>query len=313
MDRFEAMAMLLAAVEKGSLSAGAREMGVPIPTLTRKVAELEALLGARLLTRTTRKLSLTHAGIEYVDAARRILDQVEEAERRAAGEFKAPKGKLVVTASVLFGHLYVLPIVVDFLGTFPEINVKLVLGDRYTDLVDHHIDIAIRFGVLPDSEIIGTRVGSMRSMICGSAVFLKKHGRPDTPDDLRRLPCVATDGPMLSPIWKFRDPISLTVFETRITPRLQVSAAISAVEAAVRGIGLVRLLHYQAVEELEAGKLQVVLENFEPEPEPIHIVQIPRAQMPLKLRRFIDFAGPRLRSSLSRLQARSISPRVMAQ
>jgi DNA-binding transcriptional LysR family regulator len=312
MDRFEAMSMLFAAVEKGSLSAGAREMGVAIPTLTRKVADLEALLGARLLTRTTRKLSLTHAGVEYVDAARRILDQVEEAERRAAGEFKTPKGKLVVTASVLFGHLYVLPIVTDFLATFPEINMKLVLGDRYADLVDHHIDIAIRFGALPDSEIVATRVGSMRSMICGSPVFLKEHGRPDKPDDLRRFPCVSTDGPMLSPNWKFRDPISLAVFETRITPRLQVSGAISAVEAAVRGIGLVRLLHYQAVEGLEAGKLQVVLEDFEPEPEPIHIVHIPRPQMPLKLRRFIDFAAPRLRSSLSRLEQGPIAPGVTA-
>lgn len=308
MDRFEAMSMLLAAVEKGSLSAGAREMGVAIPTFSRKVADLEALLGAQLLTRTPRKLSLTHAGIEYVDAARRILHQVKEAERRAAGEFKTPKGKLVVTASVLFGHLYVLPIVADFLATFPEINIKLVLGDRYTDLIDDRIDIAVRFGALPDSEMVATHVGSMRAITCGSPAVLKKHGRPDRPDDLRRFPCVSTDGPMLSRSWRFRDPSSLTVFEIRIAPRLQVSAAISLVEAAVRGLGLVRLLHYQAVEALEAGKLQVVLEDFEPEPEPIHIVHVPRAQMPLKLRRFIDFAAPRLRSSLSRLGETPMRP-----
>jgi DNA-binding transcriptional LysR family regulator len=141
----------------------------------------------------------------------------------------------------------------------------------------------------------------MRSITCGSPELLKKYGRPNRPDDLQRFPCVSTDGPMLSPRWRFRDPTSLTVFETQITPRLQVSTAISAVEAAVRGVGLVRLLHYQAVDALEKGKLEVVLEDFEPEPEPIHIVHIPRAQMPLKLRRFIDFAAPRLRSSLTRL------------
>ncbi|MGX9431398.1 MULTISPECIES: LysR family transcriptional regulator [Bradyrhizobium] len=308
MDRFEAMSMLLAAVEKGSLSAGAREMGVAIPTLSRKVGELETLLGAQLLTRTTRKLSLTDAGMAYVAAARRILDQVEEAEREAAGEFKSPKGELVVTSSVLFGHLYLLPIVSDFLAAFPDINIRMVLGDRNTDLVDDHIDMAVRFGDLPDSDMVATRLGSMRSITCGSPALLKKHGRPDTPSDLERFPCVSTDGPMLSPMWQFRDPTSLTSFEIRITPRLQVSAALSAVEAAVQGVGLVRLLHYQAVELLEANKLEPVLEAFEPEPEPVHIVHVPRTQMPLKLRRFIDHAAPRLRASLVRLGQASVQP-----
>lgn len=302
MDRFEAMSMLLAAVEKGSLSAGAREMGVAIPTLSRKVADLESLLGAQLLTRTTRKLSLTDAGIAYVAAARRILDQVEEAEREAAGEFKSPKGELVVTSSVLFGHLHLLPIVSDFLAAFPDINVRLVLGDRYTDLVDDHIDMAVRFGGLPDSDMVATRLGTMRSITCGSSELFERLGRPDTPSDLERFPCVSTDGPMLSPSWQFRDPASLATFEVRIVPRLQVSAALSVVEAAVRGVGVARLLYYQAAELLRTAKLEVVLEAFEPEPDPIHIVHIPRAQMPLKLRRFIDYAAPRLRASLARLE-----------
>ena len=301
MDRLEAMAMLLVAVEKGSLSAGAREMNVAIPTLSRKVSDLEALLGAQLLTRTTRKLSLTDAGLAYVAAARRILEQVEDAEREAAGEFRTPKGELVVTASVMFGHIHVLPIITDFLAAYPEINIRLVQGDLYSDLVDGHIDMAVRFGVLPDSELMATRVGSMRSVICGSPDLLARHGRPENPNDLQRFPCVATSGPMLSSSWRFRNPLSQIDFETRIVPRLQVSTALSAIEAAVRGVGLVRLLQYQAMEAIEAGTLQVVLDEFEPQPEPIHIVHIPRGQMPLKLRKFIDFAAPRLRASLARL------------
>jgi DNA-binding transcriptional LysR family regulator len=299
MDRIEAMSMLLIAVEKGSLSAGARAMGVAVPTLTRKVADLETLLGAQLLTRTTRKLSLTDAGIAYVSAARRILDQLEEAEREAAGEFQSPKGDLVVTSSVLFGHMHLLPIVSDFLAEFPQINIKLVLGDRYTDLVDDHIDMAVRFGALPDSVLVATRVGSMRSITCGSPALLKGYGVPETPGDLHRFPCVSTDGPMLSPSWRFRDPGSRNVFEVRIRPRLQVSAAMSVVEAAVRGVGLARLLEYQVSDALGTGKLQPVLETFEPDAEPIHIVHMPRGQMPLKLRRFMDFAAPRLRASLA--------------
>lgn len=307
MDRLEAMAMLLAAVEKGSLSAGAREMGVAIPTLTRKVSDLEAVLGAQLLTRTTRKLSLTDAGIAYVASARRILEQVEEAEREAAGEFRTPKGELVLTASLLFGHIHVLPIIAEFLAAFPEINIRLVQGDHYADLLDGHIDMAVRFGALPDSEMVATKVGTMRSIVCGSPDLLARHGRPSAPADLARMPCVATSGPMLSSSWRFRDPVSGAHFDTRIVPRLQVSTALSALDAAVLGVGLVRLLHYQAVEALETGALQVVLGDYEPQPEPIQIVHIPRGQMPLKLRKFIDFATPRLRASLLRLTETPIS------
>jgi DNA-binding transcriptional LysR family regulator len=194
MDRLEAMVMFLTAIEKGSLSAAAREMRVPVPTLSRKVADLEVLLKTKLLTRTTRQLILTDAGIAYAAAARRVLEQVDEAERQAAGEFTTPRGELVITAPVLFGRLHVLPVVADFLAQFPEVNVRLMLGDRNVNLVDDQIDMAVRIGKLPDSGMIATRVGSMRRVVCGSPKLLKSQGIPRTPEELAGMPCVASIG-----------------------------------------------------------------------------------------------------------------------
>jgi DNA-binding transcriptional LysR family regulator len=298
MDRFEAMSMLLTAVEKGSLSAAARDLRVPVPTLSRKVADLEALLGTQLLTRTTRKLTLTDAGIAYVAAARRILEQLQEAEREAAGEFTTPRGDLVLTAPVLFGRLHVLPIVADFLALFPEINVRLVLGDRVVNLVDDHIDMAVRIGNLPDSGMIATRVGVMRAVICGSPKLLGEQGVPRVPQDLQRLPCVAADGAMLTPNWHFRFADTAGTVAVPIVPRL-LTLPEAALDAAVRGVGFVRLRYYQAFDAIQAGKLALVLEEYEPEPTPVHLIHVPRSQMPLKMRRFLDFASPRLRKSLA--------------
>lgn len=281
MDRLEAMAMFLKAVDEGSLSAAAREMGVPTPTLSRKVADLEARLGAQLLTRTTRKLALTDAGITYAAEARRILEQVEDAERQVAGEFTTPKGELVVTAPTFFGRLHVLPVVADFLERYPEVDVKLALGDRVVDLIDNQIDMAVRIGELPDSGLIATRIGTMRSVVCASPAFLDRYGVPQTPADLEGLPFLAT-------------PLQAATLTRR--PRL-IAPAEAMIEAAIRGIGFARPRHYQAAAAIEAGTLRLLLESFEPEPAPIHLIHAPRGQMPLKMRRFLDFAAPRLRAS----------------
>jgi DNA-binding transcriptional LysR family regulator len=153
MDRLEAMSILLLTVEKGSFSAAARELRIPLPTVSRKVSELEAHLGTPLLIRTTRRLSLTEAGTAYVAAAKRILEEVNEAERIAAREFITPRGELVLTAPMLFGRLHLLPIVTEFLVTFPEIDVRLVLSDRNLHLIDDHVDMAVRIGGLPDGSV----------------------------------------------------------------------------------------------------------------------------------------------------------------
>src|SRR5579871_989550 len=301
MDRFEAMSMFLAAIEKGSLSAAARDMRVPVPTLSRKVADLEARLGTQLLTRTTRKLILTDAGIAYAESARRILEQVDEAERQAAGEFTTPRGDLVVTAPLLLGRLHVLPVIADFLAQFPEVNVRLMLGDRNVNLVDDQIDMAVRIGHLPDSGMIATRVGSMRRVVCASPELLKREGTPRSPEELTRLPCVASIGVLsLASTWSFRRPGTGIGLEVPIFPRLATSAE-AAVDAAISGVGFVCLRHYQVVDAVKAKKLRIVLQTHEVEPVPVHLIHATRGQMPLKMRRFLDFAAPRLRKALARV------------
>jgi DNA-binding transcriptional LysR family regulator len=303
MDRFEAMSMLLEVIGKGSLSAASRSLRVPVPTLSRKISDLEALLGTKLIIRTTRKLTLTDAGIAYVAAARQILEQVEEAEREAAGEFTTPKGELVVTAPILFGQLHVLPVVTDFLGLFREINIRLVLSDRNVHLVDDHVDMAVRIGKLPDSAMIATRVGSMRTVVCASPAFLAGHGVPRSPDDLQRLPCIMIDTPMPVPGWRFQPAGSASAVEVPIVPRLAVTTAEGTVQAAIRGTGVTRLLHYQVAEAVASGALRIILEAYEPEPAPIHLIHAARGQMPLKMRRFLDFAAPRIRQALGSLDS----------
>jgi DNA-binding transcriptional LysR family regulator len=164
-DRLEAMGVLLSVVEKGSFSAASRALSMPLATLSRKVSELESHLGAKLLVRTTRKVALTEAGAAYAASARRVLEMIDETERIAAGEFLAPRGELVLTAPVLFGRLHLLPVVADFLALYPEINVRLVLADRNIDLIEEHVDMAARIGSLPESSMIATRIGSMRTVV----------------------------------------------------------------------------------------------------------------------------------------------------
>ncbi|WP_051356531.1 LysR family transcriptional regulator [Azorhizobium doebereinerae] len=311
MDRLEAMSMLLEVVERGSLSAASRALRVPVPTLSRKITELEHLLGTRLLVRTTRKLTLTDAGLGYVAAARRILDEVEEAEREAAGEFTAPKGELVLSAPVMFGRLHVLPVVADFLALFADISVRLLLADGNVHLVDDHVDMAVRIGTLPDSAMVATRVGAMRTVVCASPALLARHGVPRTPEDLLGLPCVALDLPLPLSRWRFQPAGSTAAIDLALAPRLSVSTTEAAAQAAVRGVGFTRLLHYQVAEAVDAGTLRIALEAFEPEPAPIHLLHAARNQVPLKMRRFLDFAAPRLRQALGRFepgQPRGSSP-----
>ncbi|WP_242185770.1 LysR family transcriptional regulator [Sphingomonas sp. CARO-RG-8B-R24-01] len=298
MDRLEAMSMLVLTVDRGSLSAAGRALRVPLPTLSRKISELEAALGTRLLIRTTRKLSLTEAGIAYVAAARRILEQVEEAERIAAGEFTTPKGELVLTAPILFGRLHVLPVVTEFLATFPEITIRLMLSDRNAHLVDDHVDMAVRIGTLPDSSLVATRVGTMRTVICASPTLLADHGTPDSPAQLSQIPCVSFELVTPTPHWRFPTLRPAGTRDVPVTVRLSVTTAEAAVDAAIAGIGATRVLHYQAAEAIGRGDLRLILEDFEPEPLPISLIHVSHGRMPLKMRSFLDFAATRLRSRI---------------
>jgi DNA-binding transcriptional LysR family regulator len=302
-DRFEAMSMLVAVTEAGSLSGASRALKVPLATLSRKITDLEALLGTRFLIRTTRKLTLTDAGVAYVAAARRILEQVEEAERNALGEFTTPKGELVITAPLMFGRLHVLPVIADFLAAFPQISIRLMLADRNVDLIDDRVDMAVRIGALPDSSMVATRIGSMRTVVCASPALLLEHGEPKHPQALSTYPCITVESPMPSPSWRFRDAGSGAI-DIAMRPRLVVSTPEAAVDAAARGVGVTRVLHYQVANAVQAGALQIVLEGFEPEPSPVHLVHASRGVMPLKMRCFIDFAAPRLKALLGEVANR---------
>lgn len=292
------MAMLVASVEEGSLSAAARKLRIPVATLTRNVNDLEGLVGTKLLVRSTRKIELTDAGADYVVAARQILEQVNEQERRAAGEFIEPRGELVVTTPVQVGRLRVLPVIDQFLAEYPEIRIRLLQSDRDVDLIDAHADVAVRIGRLRDSKLIATRVGSLRVVVVASKTLFEQHGRPRVPEDLSSYPCVVFDARALSP-WRFRNPDTGHVSTIATVPRLIVSSPDAAVDSAIDGIGAARVLEHDAAAAIKAGKLEFILTEFEVEPLPVHIVHISRNVMPLKLRRFLDFAAPRLRESLS--------------
>lgn len=295
--------MLVAVTEAGSLSGASRVLKVPLATLSRKITDLEALLGTRFLIRTTRKLTLTDAGVAYVAAARRILEQVDEAERNALGEFTTPKGELVITAPLMFGRLHVLPVVADFLAAFPQISIRLMLADRNVDLIDDRVDMAVRIGALPDSSMVATRIGSMRTVVCASPALLLEHGEPKHPQALSTYPCITVESPMPSPSWRFRDAGSGAI-DIAMRPRLVVSTPEAAVDAAALGVGVTRVLHYQVANAVQAGALQIVLEGFEPEPSPVHLVHASRGVMPLKMRCFIDFAAPRLKAVLGEVANR---------
>jgi DNA-binding transcriptional LysR family regulator len=296
MDRFESMSILVATVEAGSLSAAARRLGVPLATVSRKVSDLEARLQARLLTRSTRRLSLTEAGGAYVAACKRILEEVEEAERAVSGEYSQPKGDLVVTAPIVFGRLHVLPVVTDFLKAYPEINVRLMLADRIAHLLEERVDAAVRIGQLPDSSFVATRIGAIRRVVCASPAYFAQRGKPARPQDLRRHHCVTFEGLTSPAVWTFT--IDKIEIAAPIQSRLIVTTAEAAVDAAIADIGVTRVLSYQAVGATRTGALALALQEFEPAPWPVNLVRAGRGPTPLKLSAFLDFATPRLRERL---------------
>src|SRR5262245_30800439 len=189
-DRLDAMATLIAAVEAGSLSAASRQLKMPLATVSRKVSELEAYLRTRLVNRTSRRLILTDAGQSYVVACKRILEEIGEAERAAAGEYSAPRGDLIITAPIVFGRLHVLPVVLEFLNAYSDIDIRLVLADRVVNLQEDRVDLAVRIGELPDSSLVATRVGSISRVVCGSPVYFAQRGMPKMPGDLSNHDCI---------------------------------------------------------------------------------------------------------------------------
>ena len=294
MDRLGGMSVFVAVVTAGSFSAASRELRMPLPTVSRKVAELESHLKARLLVRGTRRLALTEAGELYLASCRRILEAVADAERGAAGEYNAPQGELVITAPVSFGRMHLVPVAAEFLVEHAQVDLRLVLSDRPLNLVDEHLDVALRIGELPDSSLVATRMGTVRVVTCASPGYLERRGTPKSVEALASHDCVtfsalgAVDG------WLLPDG-SLV----RVKSRLLVNTAEAALDAAVAGVGITRLLSYQVADAVRAKKLTVVLRRSESPALPVNLVYVRERRVSGKLRAFLDFAAPRLRKRIA--------------
>jgi DNA-binding transcriptional LysR family regulator len=298
MDRLEVMSVIVAVTETGSFSAASRRLKTPVATVSRQVAELEERLKAQLFQRSPRRVTLTDAGRSYIDACKRIIEQVDDAERELSGEYRTPKGDLAVTAPWGLGHTHLLPLAVEFLNAYPEIGLRLVLTDRVVNTVEENIDVAIRIGTLPDSSSkIATRIGSIRVVVCGSPAYLAARGKPKTLADLRGHDCITIDDVAAPSAWKFSKSGRTVVAPIRT--RLTVNTSEAAVLAALAGMGVARVMSYKMDAARRAGTLEIVLEDFEPEPMPAHIVYAQRKPVPLKLRAFLNWMTPRLKARLA--------------
>jgi DNA-binding transcriptional LysR family regulator len=296
MDRLDAMSVIVAVTETGSFSAASRRLGMPVATVSRKVADLESRLKAELFQRSSRRMTLTDAGRDYVEACKRIMEQVDDAERQVSGEYRSARGDLAVTSPWGLGHTHLLPLAVEFLNAFPEIGLRLLLSDRVVDAVEESIDVAIRIGSLPESSLIATRIGSIRVVVCASPAYLAARGRPQTPEQLRDHDCIAINPVASANAWRFRKGQRECLIPVR--SRLCVNTSEAAVIAAIAGAGLTRVMSYKMDAARRAGTLELVLEAFELEPLPIYIVYSPRKPVPLKIRAFLDWLTPRLKTRL---------------
>jgi DNA-binding transcriptional LysR family regulator len=290
MDKLRAMQTFVRIVERGSLTAAAREANASLPAVVRTLAALEAGLDVRLLNRTTRRIALTDEGREYYERCKRVLAEVDEAEAALSARRAAPKGRLRVTAPVLFGRLHVAPVARELLARHAGLQLELLLLDRVVDLLEEGIDVAVRIGQLPDSSLVAIRVGETRRVVCASPAYLKRAGTPRSPRELARHRCVSFGG--LNPghdEWRFEN------------ERVAVSAALAsnqidaALDACESGLGLGQFLCYQARAALDAGRLKRVLGEFEPAPLPIHVIYPHARLLSANVRAFVDWAVPRLR------------------
>lgn len=297
MDRLHLMTVFLAVAEEQGFAAAARRLQMSPPAVTRAIAALEERLGVRLLNRTTRHVRVTEAGQRYLEDARQVIVAADAADEAAAGINAEPRGHLAVTAPVLFGRRFVTPGIVEYLGKYPQTDVSAVFLDRVVNLLEEGLDVGIRIGELPDSTMRARRVGSVRLVVCGSPDYLQRHGVPDDPASLVGHTTIASLAGFGSVDWRFS--VTNEQRSVRLHPRLRVTSNDAAIEAALQGFGMTRLLYYQVAPLVAAGQLQLVLEQFELEPRPIHIVHREDRYGSARIRAFVDLMAARLRAEQS--------------
>lgn len=293
MDRFLLMTVFVAVAEEESFAAGARRLSMSPPAVTRAISALEDRLGVKLLNRTTRYVRVTDAGSRYLDDCRRIIHESDEADDAAAGINASPRGHLAVTAPVMFGKLFVLPGIVDYLKRYPDMEVSAVFLDRVVNLLEEGFDVGIRIAELPDSSMRAIRVGQVRRILCASPDYLAINGTPNNPAELSSHNVIAASGVSPTNEWKFN--AYLKPSAVKVKPKLTVSSNDAAIEAACQGIGITRLLSYQVLTQLASGQLEIILQDFEPAPLPIHVLHREGRYASAKIRSFVDLIAGKLK------------------
>lgn len=294
MDRWQAMKIFVRVAEAGGFAQAARQLHLSPPAVTRAIAALEDQIGVRLLTRTTRSVKLTEAGRGYLDDCRRIMTDMADADAAAAGAHGNPTGTLTVTGSVLFGQMYVLPILLDYVDRFPAVTGRSLFVDRLVNIVDEGIDVAVRIGHLPDSGLSAIRVGSVRRVICGAPAYFNSHAVPGMPTDLAKHRIIGPTGPWASSEWHFGPEGRTSV---TVHPRLFCNTNEAAIAAAEQGWGLTRVLSYQVEPALAVGRLVTILDAHVEKPLPIHVIHAEGRRAAAKVRSFVDMAVDRLRAN----------------
>lgn len=296
MDRLQSLEVFVAVAEAGSFAGGARTLGISAPSATRGVNELEERLGARLFNRTTRVVRLTDVGQSYLNDVRAILTDLDAANDGVSGAVGVPKGTLRLTAPVEFGRIHVAPILAEYLDLYPSVTASMLMVDRVVNLVEEGLDIGVRIGPLTAAGLMAVKVGRVRRVICGSPGYLAEYGLPQTPSDLAKHRIVETPTTTLSGEWRLGKKQDIVA---RVTPRLATTSVASAVSLARSGWGLTRVLSYQVGPDLRSGALKTVLEDYEPEHLPIHLVHYEGRRVSQKVRSFLDHAKERLRQEPS--------------
>jgi DNA-binding transcriptional LysR family regulator len=296
-DKLYLISVFVAVVEAGGFAGASRKLDISPPAVTRAIAELESQLGIRLLTRTTRVVRVTEAGARYVEDCRRILASLTEADEAITGMHVTPKGKLTLTAPVMFGSKFITNIVSEYIQLYPEVSVSCLFMDRVVNMMEEGVDIAVRIGELADSSMQAIRVGKIRRMICASPDYLEKHGAPQTPDDLENHAIISAGGVAPHVEWRLRENNKVKI--VKLSARLSTTTNDSAIVATEAGLGLSRLMSYQIADRLVSGKLKAVLVEYEPDSLPLSLLHREGRMASPKARAFLDLAIERLRNDPS--------------
>lgn len=299
MDRLHEIEVFIAVAEAGSFAKAGTRLRLSPPAVTRAVSALEDRLGARVFNRTTRSVTITDVGQRFLESARRVLVDLDTAEKEAVGETAMPQGHLTITASVTFGRSALPPVVCGFLSQHPRVTTSVLLLDRVVNLVEEGVDVAVRIGNLPDSSLVAKRIGAVRQLLVASPDYLAKRGTPDTPTDLRLHSMIAFTGLMPNREWRFLNgPKQGSV---SLNPTFEINDAGVAIQAAEEGHGVTLALSYMVSDQVRDGTLVPILDAFTLPPQPVHLVYPHARLVAPKVRAFVDFAAPRLKTTLDRL------------